>query len=168
MTFAAAIPYILAAVGTVYAGAAANANAKAQSQQMKNDALTARRVAGAREEQQRRINRVRLSAQRANAAQSGFDPNTGSLAMLQVESAGNAELDALTTRYSGELQSLSLENGANAVRASGRNQQTSGYLSAAGTLAGGYARYGAGQTLTPADSFHSKEYWRGGYGFEGE
>lgn len=149
MAYAAYIPYILAAVGTVYAGAAANANAKAQSDQMKNDALTARRVAGAREEQQRRTNRMRLAHQRASVAQTGFDPNTGSLAMLQVESAGNAELDALTTRYSGELQSLSLENGAATTRASGRNQQTSGFLNAAGVLGSGYARYGMGASLMP-------------------
>lgn len=162
------IPYILAAAGTVYAGAAANASAKDAASQMEADAIQARRVAGAREEQQRRINRQRLGAQRASAAQSGFDPSTGSLLALQVESAGNAELDALTVRHGGEMQSLSLQNDARRTRAGGRNQRTTGLMNAAGYLAGGYARYGGGNSLTPAASYHSAEFWRGGAGFEGE
>lgn len=57
----------------------------------------------ANEERIRRANRLRLGEQRAAAAQSGFDPSSGSLASLQAESAGQAELDALTERYKGDL-----------------------------------------------------------------
>jgi len=60
-------------------------------------------VANANEERIRQRSSQELGAQRAAAAESGFDPNSGSLAALQQQSAGNAELDALTERYKGQL-----------------------------------------------------------------
>lgn len=44
-----------------------------------------------------------LGEQRAAAVESGFDANTGSLATLQTQSAGNLELDALNQRYAGQI-----------------------------------------------------------------
>lgn len=44
-----------------------------------------------------------LGEQRATAVQSGFNANTGSLATVQSQSAGNLELDALTQRYKGQI-----------------------------------------------------------------
>ena len=59
--------------------------------------------ANANEERIRRSNAMQLGRQRVAAAQSGFDPNSGSIATLQAQSAGQAELDALTERYKGDL-----------------------------------------------------------------
>ena len=59
--------------------------------------------ANANEERIRRGNAIALGRQRAAAAQSGFDPNSGSIAQLQGQSAGQAELEALTERYKGDL-----------------------------------------------------------------
>jgi hypothetical protein len=73
------------------------------------------RTADANETRIRARSAQQLGEQRAAAAQSGFDPNSGTLATLQEQSAGNAELDALTERYKGELnawqQDLTIDRG---------------------------------------------------------
>lgn len=72
-------------------------------------------TADANEERIRARGAQTLGEQRAAAAQSGFDPNGGSLVTLQEQSAGNVELDALTERYKGQLnawqQDLTIERG---------------------------------------------------------
>jgi hypothetical protein len=60
-------------------------------------------TADANETRVRASNAQALGEQRASAVQSGFDANTGSLAQVQVQSTGNAELDALTQRYQGQI-----------------------------------------------------------------
>jgi hypothetical protein len=67
------------------------------------------RTASANEDRIRRANARRLGEQRAAAAQSGFDPNSGSIAQLQGESAGEGELDALTERYKGDLNAWRMD-----------------------------------------------------------
>lgn len=60
-------------------------------------------TADANETRVRANNAQQLGEQRAAAVQSGFDANTGSLATLQAQSAGNLELDALNERYKGQI-----------------------------------------------------------------
>ncbi len=60
-------------------------------------------TASANESRVRARSAQTLGEQRAAATQSGFDASSGSLASLQGQSAGNAELDALTQRYQGRL-----------------------------------------------------------------
>lgn len=60
-------------------------------------------TADANEERVRANSAQQLGQQRASAVQSGFDANSGSLATVQSQSAGNAELDALTQRYKGQI-----------------------------------------------------------------
>lgn len=60
-------------------------------------------TADANEGRVRASNAQTLGEQRAAAVQSGFDANTGSLATVQAQSAGNAELAALTQRYAGQI-----------------------------------------------------------------
>lgn len=57
-----------------------------------------------REEAVRRNATQQLGAQAAGASESGFVSNSGSMLTSQVQSAGEAELDALQTRYQGILQ----------------------------------------------------------------
>ncbi|WP_186035313.1 hypothetical protein [Burkholderia gladioli] len=101
-----------------------------------------------REETQRAQAGQQLGAQRAAVAESGFNPNTGSALDVQVQSARNAELDALQTRYQGILQGTSLEDQATqqryqaaTARASSRSALISGGISAAAGALGGYANY---------------------------
>lgn len=66
-------------------------------------------VADAKEESIRRSTSQALGEQRAAAAQSGFDPSSGSIVKLQQQSAGEAELDALTARYEGQLNAWKMD-----------------------------------------------------------
>nr|WP_186266880.1 hypothetical protein [Burkholderia gladioli] len=109
-----------------------------------------------REETQRAQAGQQLGAQRAAVAESGFNPNTGSALDVQVQSARNAELDALQTRYQGILQGTSLEDQAtqqryqaSVTRASSRSSLLTGGISAAASALGGltsYAKLGGGIT----------------------
>ncbi|MBJ9709882.1 virion core protein, T7 gp14 family [Burkholderia gladioli] len=101
-----------------------------------------------REETQRAQAGQQRGAQRAAVAESGFDPNSGSALDVQVQSARNAELDALQTRYQGILQGTSLEDSArqtryqaSVARASSRSSLISGGISAAASTLGGLASY---------------------------
>jgi hypothetical protein len=57
-----------------------------------------------KEEAVRRNAAQQLGAQAAGASESGFISSSGSMLTSQVQSAGEAELDALQTRYQGILQ----------------------------------------------------------------
>lgn len=151
------------AVGSIYAGGQAAAAAEGQANIAAQNARTAQLQANAREEEQRRASALQLGEQRAGAAQSGFDANTGSFSALQGQSAGNAELDALTTRYTGQLQSLSLQNEATGLRRQASTSRTQGYMNAFGTLVGGAARYGSamqfpGMTARPGTGGYGGDY----------
>lgn len=134
-------------IGSLYAGGQAAAAAEGQANVAAQNAITAQQQANAREDMQRRQSALQLGEQRASAAQSGFESGTGSFAELQGESAGNAELDALTTRYTGQLQSLSLQNEAAGLRRQASASRKQGYLNAFGTLTSGAARYGAAMQM---------------------
>ncbi|QTP33488.1 hypothetical protein [Burkholderia glumae] len=101
-----------------------------------------------REETQRAQAGQQLGAQRAAVAESGFNPNVGSALDTQVQSARNAELDALQTRYQGILQGTSLEDQARQTRyqadvsrASSRSALVSGGISAAAATLTGLSSY---------------------------
>lgn len=141
------------AIGSIYAGQAQASSENYQADVASQNARIARQQANAREEQLRRDTGMALGEQRASAAQSGFDSSVGSFAALQMESAGNAELDALTTRYQGQLQSLSFENEARGHRANAKTAKTQGYLNAFGTLASAGARYGSGLTMPQTPTY---------------
>lgn len=138
-------------VGNIYQG---EANAKAENSAgdiAQINARNARLQANAREETQRRHNALQMGNIRAGAAESGFDPSSGSLAALQTHSASEMELDALTTRYEGQLQSISFENEAAGHRASAKNARTTGVLNAFGSLFSNGANYfGAPRVGPPA------------------
>jgi hypothetical protein len=146
---AAALPYVIMAIsaaGAVYQAEQQSKAMNAQAKQSELNAITARQQGNAAEEAQRRKNAQLMGMQRAAAAESGFDPNTGSLATLQIKSAGETELDALTARYQGTIQGMGLDQQATSLRSQARNTRTSGYLSAAGTLAQAGGSYYGGAT----------------------
>jgi len=96
MSWAQFIPMAAQLGGSIFDSNTAGGNAE-----------TSKRVgyatANANEERIRRNSAQELGNQRAATAQSGFDPSSGSMLKLQGDSAGNAELDALTERYKGQF-----------------------------------------------------------------
>lgn len=136
-----AVSAAVSAVGSIYAGNAQAAQATAAADAANANAHNVRLQTNAREEQQRMANALQLGELRANAAQTGFDPSSGTLARLQSASAAQLELDALTGRYNGELQSLSLDNEAKSLRNQGKAAKVGGYLSAFGSIAKSAGNY---------------------------
>lgn len=157
---------IFAAISAVIGGASAyranqNQQVQYQAQQQANEfnaALARQRATevkqnyGAREDQQRRFNRIEAGKRAAWAAQSGLGFG-GSNADVDEQSEIFAELDALNIRYEGELDSRGLLNTSAqyeweaGVNATSRRRARSGIWldTAASALASGtstYANYG--------------------------
>ena len=137
----------MTAMGKIYEGNAAAAQSQAAANNAAQNANAVRLAGNAREEAQRRANAMHLGELRANSAQTGFDPSGGSLASLQSRSAAQLELDALTTRYDTELQSISLDNEAQSYRNQAKAQRRSGALGAVGSAISSVGSYFGGNAM---------------------
>lgn len=123
--------------------AAARYNATVNSQ----NAANALQVGYANEDAQRRKNAIALGTQRAALIQAGIGTD-GSAADVYQQSAANAELDALATRYEGTMnarryaiQASQDQYAAQVADWNSERASTGGYLGAAASLlkgAGGY------------------------------
>lgn len=129
------------AVGAIQQGNAAKGAADYNASVLEQNAAIERQQAGAREEAKRREARQVLGAQRAAFAQSGGGMG-GSAADVMRQSGMNAELDALTLRYEGDLRARGLQAEAASERFAGKQAQTQGYFQAAGSILGGAGKYG--------------------------
>ena len=126
MSFLPAIATGLAVVGAIQGG-----KAEASAAQFNADA--ARREAASREAAQRTAAQRQLGSIRAGVSKSGATMEGTPLAVLS-ESAANAEIDALNTRYSGQREAALYES-------RGQNARTAGYLRAGTSLLTGASRY---------------------------
>lgn len=144
----------MSAIGSIQQANSQAASMRAQQQAsdynaavMNQNAAVETQQAGQREEAQRRQARMILGSQRAAIAQSGGGME-GSAADLVAQSARDAELDALTLRYEGQMRARGMGiqaeqetyqgrvAGANASRA-----MTAGYMGAAGSILSGVGNY---------------------------
>jgi hypothetical protein len=132
------------AIGAIQQGNAAKAAADYNASMLDRNAEIERSQANQREEAKRREVRQVLGQQRAAFAQSGGGME-GSAADVMQQSAINAELDALTLRYEGDIRARGMESEARMERFAGKQAQKAGYFKAAGSiLSGAGAYYGAG------------------------
>ena len=157
----------MSAIGAIQQGEAAQAQAQAEANAARRNALikemqagVERQQANIREEQQRRKARGLLGKQKAATAQAGIG-FAGSALDVMEDSANKAELDALTIRYEGDLRSRGLLADAESDRYSaevaivkGKNAKKAAYISAgASILSGaatgykGYSDYSAKNTM---------------------
>lgn len=141
-----------AAVGSIAEGQAqkeaykSQANANEYNAKVSDmNAQIARNNASVREEAMRRKSRQVLGQQRGAIAQAGIQ-FTGSAIDIMEQSSTMAELDALNTRYEGDLQARGLlatavgeRYQAAANRINAKNAQTASFIKAAGQVAGAYA-----------------------------
>lgn len=141
---AAAIPLMIGAgtgmqvIGALQQGRAAQNAAQYNASMMDQAATVERQQASVREDAQRQQARLLLGEQRAAFAQSGGGMG-GSAGDVMQQSAINAELDALTMRYEGELRARGLNAQAEGERYSGRTAKQNSYFSAAGSILSGAA-----------------------------
>lgn len=133
-------------LGQLQAGFGAHEASRYQARMLSQAARVEQQQAGAREEAQRRMARRVLGSQRAAFGQAGTGTG-GSAADVMAQSARDAELDALTIRYEGDLRARGMMAEAEGQRYAGRQARRAGYFQATGTLlgaAGDYAGKGAG------------------------
>ena len=124
---------IVSAVGTGLSVISSIQSGKAESKAAQYNAESARREAQARETAQRTAAQRQLGSIRAGVSKSGATMAGTPLAVLS-ESASNAEIDALNTRYSGQRE-------ASLYEARGRNAKTAGYLRAGTSLLSSAGKY---------------------------
>ena len=147
---AAAIPYVVMAVGSavsagaaVYSGIqqkrAADYNAKMSEQNAKAIDVQTREAI----RRQREQNRAILSAQRASALTSGVAA-TGSTLLVAMENARHLERNVTDIATQGNAQQYAALNQATLSRMQGRAYQTSGFLQGTGTLLSGGGEAWAG------------------------
>jgi len=123
----------LGTVGTAVGALGAIQGGKAENSAAQFNADSARMEAQARETAQRTAAQRQLGSIRAGVSKSGATMEGTPLAVLS-ESAANAEIDALNTRYSGQREAALYES-------RGRNARTAGYLRAGTSLLTGASRY---------------------------
>lgn len=135
---------VMSAIGAIQQSNAQAASYKSQQQAtdynaavMEQNAGIERQQANAREEAQRREARQILGSQRAAFAQAGTGLG-GSAADVMEQSATNAELDALTLRYEGDMRARGLmaqaEGEKYQSRAAGANASSAGSMGAFGAV----------------------------------
>ena len=130
---AATVGTVASVVGTGLAVAGAIQGGKAESQAAQFNADSARMEAQARETAQRTAAQRQLGSIRAGVSKSGATMEGTPLAVLS-ESAANAEIDALNTRYSGQREAALYE-------ARGKNARTAGYMRAGTSLLSSAGKY---------------------------
>lgn len=136
----AAASSAISAAGAIRSGNAQKASADYSAKLAQQGAEVELQQAGEREAAQRRQASQVLGAQRAALAQSGGGLG-GSAADIMQQSSTNAELDALTTRYEGELRARGMQAGAVADQFSGKMARTAGYMQAASSILSGMGNY---------------------------
>lgn len=151
VTWLAIIGGVVSAAGAVQQGKQADAAAQSQANMDEYNAKKAdqqaehsNRMAGIKEDDQRRRVRAAVGNQVANSAQAGAGLNSD----LLRQSIYDGEMDTAAIRYEGALAADGYESSAaiqrsNAVftRAQGKSAMTAGYLNAAGSLVGAGKSY---------------------------
>ena len=133
MAFLPAISTVLSTVGTVASVMGAIQGGKAEGAAADFNAASATQEAQARENAQRAQAQRQLGTIRAGVSKSGATMEGTPLAVLS-ESAANAEIDALNTRYSGQRESA-------LYTARGQNARTAGYMRAGTSLLSSAGKY---------------------------
>ena len=147
MMWAAVIGTVVSAAVSAYAQySASQAQAQAADYNRKvtrQQAETARQVAGAHAESASDRYRRILGAQRARAAASGVISSEGSPLLVLMESEEQAALDVARIRWGGAAQAQGLEAEARLQRFYAQTARRQGTLAASATLLGGVAKAGS-------------------------
>lgn len=127
----------ISAIGQIQAGQAAAAQAAFQSRVLHQQAAFERQRAAIQEAQFRR-DAARLGGkQRALLAKAGVRVAEGSPLLLQVETAAQAELEALTIRAGGDITAARLRQEAILQRMRGQSSRTAGFIGVGKSLLSG-------------------------------
>lgn len=128
----------VSAVGAIKQGQAAEAAANYNAAVAENNGKMAIDQASLQEDQQRRQSRAQLGQMRAQYAASGIQLEGTPMDVLEM-SARDAELDALTIRYGGQMRALGYKNDAALSRFEGSTAASNANWKAGGTMLQGIA-----------------------------
>lgn len=152
---AAAVPALLV-VGTLISGAGAIYSANAQKAEARysrqiaeRNATIVQQQAAVSEAAARRDGRRAIGKIQAGYGASGVVGNEGSPLDVLENSATEAELDALTIRYNGELGAMGYKDDARLATMRGRAAGTEGAFRAGSALLSGATAYGEYQSQRP-------------------
>jgi hypothetical protein len=135
----AALSAGVSAAGAIAQGNAAKSAANYNAAVARQNADIARANSAADADKQERQGRLLAGRQRAAVGASGITPE-GSPLEVMADSALESELDALTTRYRGELQARSYGQDATLQGMRGDAAQTAGYVGAGADLLSGASK----------------------------
>jgi hypothetical protein len=138
------IPWVVAAASaaaSLYSGMSQGASARGNANQLDAAASAATDAAAANEARQRTANRVRLGARRAAVGASGFETEGSPGDVMEFETA-QAELDALTIRYGGQVQAQQYRTQAKAQRRAATSYEIGGLLGAGSSILSDGAKLG--------------------------
>jgi hypothetical protein len=156
--FAAFIPYIVAAAGTLLQGASAKQAAESEASQLESIAGQTRAASQREMANRRRAARYAQSRAQALAAASGAGASDPSVVDLISDLEGEGEYGALAAMFEGEDRARGLEFGATLSRKQGQAAMSSSALKAGSTLLSGgsswYDKYGGqGAPGNPGSAF---------------
>ena len=144
--FAAFLPYIIAAGGTLLQGAQAKQQGDAEAVQLNYIAGQSRAASQREAAERRRSSRYAQSRVQALAAASGAGASDPTVVNLISELAGEGEYGALAAMYEGEDRAGGLELAGRASRRQGDAAMSASVVQAGSTLLGGasswYDKYG--------------------------
>lgn len=126
-------------LGLISQGFAAKQQADFQAQIFERDAVLAKQAAEFEETRLREATRKLLGAQQAATGASGATTE-GQFLLVQVETAEDAELDALAIRFSGSVAEVRARSSAALSRLQGRAARAAGFIGAGTSLLTGVTR----------------------------
>jgi hypothetical protein len=131
-----ALATVVSSGASIVQGVQASNAAKANARAYEADAVAAQQAAALAEQQSRRESERLLSTQRARYAAAGVTLE-GSPLLVQVDSAKQAELEALTIRYGGNVEATANRNKAAFQRSNASAYRAAGLINAGQTLLAG-------------------------------
>lgn len=131
--YTAAVMAVVGAVSAVSQAQQQKSAAKYNEKVANQQAQSARDVAAANADAQRRRSAKTIGSMQAQYGASGVTSEGSPLDILE-QSARDAEMDYQNILYGGELSALGHQNTAALEKSRGKNAMASGYLSAAGSL----------------------------------
>jgi hypothetical protein len=137
---AAGLGALIGAAGSLQEGQAAAQAASYNAKIADQNAKLAEFQAAEEERRQRVLGRKEMGAIEAAIGASGAGADSLSFQDVFAESARNAELDALTIRYGGQIKAKAFREEARLARMGGKNAVTSSYYGAASSLLSGGAQ----------------------------
>lgn len=141
MAALALVSSAISAIGSVMGGVAANNQAQYQADQQEAAGKEELAASQRQAEQQRKEGALVQSRQQALAAASGAGATDPTIVQLMTDTAGAAELNAQSSLFGGEQRKRGMFDTAKGTRMTGQASMVGSFLSAAGDLTSGFAKY---------------------------